>query len=264
MASAAIATSPSMSYGNIALPSSGKQGILKKLDSGYVEIILGAFGTFGNGDWLYDTASAMKVFNSDPDFRRMLEAGRLKSEWGHPVRPPGLTDAEWFIRICTIYEPNVSSHIRRVTPSFDTIVDAKGRKVVAIIGEVKGSGPHSREFNESLENPHEDVNYSIRCFAEKNFSNSTKYMKKIVNWDSVTDPGVPIANKYATPSMESRFQVARMLDEAEFDLDRIREGLITPSNDESFESSAKPARAIFQSLYESTTTRIAMPAALAW
>lgn len=262
MAAAALAQPQFTTYGNIAIPT-GKNGVLKKLDNNYSEIILGAFGAFGNGEWLYDIDSAMKVFNSDPEFRRIIEAGRLKSEWGHPVREAGMKDPAWFIRICTMLEANVSSHIRRIRPSYDTVIDEKGRKVVALIGEVTGSGPHANSFNRSLDNPHEDVNYSIRCFAEKNFSNQRKYMKKIITWDSVTDPGIACATKYRTPSLESKQQVAMLLDEAEFDLNRIREGLLTPSNDESFENAA-PARAIFQSLYQPTKTSIVMPAAYSW
>lgn len=251
------------SYSNVALANTGKKGILKKLDNGYQEIILGAFGAFGNGDWLYDTASAMRYMENDPEFLRMLQAGRLRSEWGHPRRLPGQSDQDWFIRICEIMENNVSSHIRRVSASLDTVIDERGRKVVAIIGEVRGSGPKSREFNEMLENPDEDVNYSIRCFAKKNFGNMTKHMTKIVTWDSVYDPGVAVASKYKTPSLESKSHVAKLLDSAEFNLERLREGFAACANESSFESMA-PAVQILNSLYENSRVQVAMPRTLTW
>lgn len=266
MASVALnmSSGPVTSYGNVALAGSGKQGILKKLDNNYHEIILGAFGAFGNGDWLYDTASAMKYMENDPDFLAMLQGGRLKSEWGHPDRLPGMSDRDWFIRICEIKEKNVSSQIRRIRPSLDTVVDERGRKVVALIGEVTGSGPFSSEFNRSLENPDEDVNYSIRCFAKKNFNNMTKFMTKIITWDSVTDPGIAVASKYKTPSLESKSHVARMLDSAEFNLEHLRGQLHeVPANDVSFESSGNAIK-IFNSLYVETKKQFAMPKTLAW
>jgi hypothetical protein len=266
MAQVALNSSPRgpvTSYSNVALAGSGKQGKLKQLDNGYCEIILGAFGAFGNGGWLYDTASAMRYMENDPEFLRMLQAGRLRSEWGHPRRLPGMSDQDWFVRICEIMENNVSSHIRRVSASLDTVVDERGRKVVAIIGEVRGTGPKSREFNEMLENPDEDVNYSIRCFAKKNFGNMTKSMTKIITWDSVYDPGIAVASKYKTPSLESKQYVGQLLDEAEFNLERLRMGFDACSNDSSFESMA-PAVQILNSLYEETRVSIAVPRSLSW
>jgi hypothetical protein len=37
------------SYSNIALANTGKKGVLKDVGNGYKEILLGAFGAFGNG-----------------------------------------------------------------------------------------------------------------------------------------------------------------------------------------------------------------------
>lgn len=262
MANAALSPvrGPVTSYSNIALANTGKQGILKEVGNGYVEIILGAFAAFGNGGWLYDTPSAMRVMEGDPEFLRMMQAGRIKSEWGHPRRPPGMTDQEWFVRICEIYEMNVSSHIRKVSASLDTVTDERGRKVVAIIGEVRGSGPFAKQFDDQLHNPDEDVNYSIRCFAKKNFGNMNKYMTKIITWDSVFDPGVAVATKYKTPSLESKTQVAQMLDEAEFNIEQLRMGLQEQSaaNHESFEN-LNPAIQILESIYVETKKQIFMP-----
>lgn len=223
------------SYSNVALAGSGKRGILKKLDNGYYEIILGAFGAFGNGGWLYDERSALRYLEQNVEFIQLLQQGRIRSEWGHPVRQPGMSDADWFVRINTILESNWSSHIRRVRTSTDTVKDERGRAVVACIGEVTPCGVHGAAFQRMLDNPDEDVNYSIRCFADRDFRQMRKHLTRIVNWDTVGDPGVKVASKYMTPSLESK-EVARMLDEAEFQLLGLRDQLQVPMNDESFES----------------------------
>lgn len=255
-------SSPVTSYSNIALAGSGKKGQLRKLDNGYCEIILGAFAAFGNGGWLYDARSAMDYISRNPDFLHLLQSGRLRSEWGHPRRLPGMTDQEWFCRVCEIMENNVSSHIRKISTSMDTVTDERGRKVVAIIGEVRPSGPHEGSFQRMLDNPDEDVNYSIRCFANKNFKMMTKHINRIVTWDSVFDPGIAVASKYKTPSLESR-DVTMILDEVEFNLESIRQGLVDPANADSFESAA-PFVKIIDSIYEDTRVQVAVPKTFQW
>lgn len=261
---AATANAPVTSYSNIALAGTGKKGILKKLDNDYFEIILGAFGAFGNGGWLYDTATAMAYIQRNPQFIDMMQKGRCRSEWGHPRRLPGMTDQEWFIRINEIMESNTSSHIRRISTSMDTVVDEKGRKVVAIIGEVRASGPKADEFRRQLENPYEDVNYSIRCFAAKNFTSMRKHINRIITWDNVFEPGIGVATKYNTPSMESKSDVCRMLDYAEFNIERLRHGMTEHANDESFESVAPYVQILDSLTYVENPTTVAMPKSFGW
>lgn len=260
---AASSTGPIASYSNIALAGSGKKGILKKLDNNYHEIILGAFAAFGNGGWLYDLKSAMRYIENDREFLNLLQAGRLRSEWGHPRRDPGMNDREWFMRICDIVESNTASHIRRIRVSMDTVKDERGRYVAAVIGEVTPSGPQASCFQRQLENPDEDVNYSIRCFAHRNLGNMTKHINRIITWDNVNDPGIAVASKYQTPSLESKQDVGRMLDEAEFHLTRLKESMEQSCNDSSFES-LSPYVKIIDSLTEDTRVQVAMPKSFQW
>lgn len=235
-----------LTFSNIMLSQTGKRGVLKELDGGYYEIMLGAFGTVGSGGWFYDVESAMNYFKNDKEFMYFLNSGRLRGEWGHPVRPPGMSDQDWFVRIHTMYEPNVACHIRKIRFSTNEVRDARGRAVVAVIGEVRPSGKNSAEFKDQLENPHEDVNFSIRSFAKRDFRNMTKHLTKVITWDPVFDPGVKVASKYTTPSLESSLgdridfenpaSVALALDECEFSAESLRSSVYTGSEDLSFES----------------------------
>lgn len=259
---AAVNNSYFATYSNVALAGSGKKGILKKLDNGYYEIMLGALAAHANGGWIYDTATAKRYIESDREFLAELQGGRMFSEWGHPVRPVGMSDQDWFARICTILESNWSSHIRAIHLSFDTVVDERGRKVVAIIGEVRPAGTKADEFRQLLENPDADVPYSIRSFARKDFKSGLKFINKIVTWDNVTTPGIPVTSKYSTPSLESKIAVRDMLDDAEFNLLQLREGFPQADNDESFENQSHIK--ILTSLYEETRRSIQVPATFRW
>lgn len=258
-----VGSGPVTSYSNIALAGSGKKGILKKLDGGYYEIILGAFAAFANGGWIYDTRTAMRYMENDKEFLDTLQSGKLRSEWGHPIREAGMSDKDWYIRICTIQENNTSSHIRRVSVSMDTVTDERGRKVAAIIGEVCPSGFKANEFRNMLENPHEDVNYSIRCFAAKDFRTMHKHINRIITWDSVSTPGIKVASKYKTPSLESKQDVCSLLDEAEFNINRLRSQLTEGVNDASFESN-NPYLKILNGIYEDSKVSVSVPRTLTW
>lgn len=251
------------SYASVALPTPGKKGILKKLDNDYYEIIVGAFGAFGNGGWLYDERTAIDYFNNNPEFLELLRNRRMRSEWGHPVREPGMSDMEWLQRIHTIHEPNWSSHIRALHLSSNTVRDEKGRSVVAIIAEVTPCGPHAESFRRCLENPDEDMNYSVRSFARKDFRTQRKHISKIITFDSVWNPGIKSISKFNTPSLESSQlsiesseRVSDVLDQAEFHLPTLRRDLeLGAINDASFESNGEMVK-IIESLVNTDNLKV--------
>lgn len=210
------------SYSNLALVNTGKQGVLKKLDNSYYEMMLGAVGAIGNGGWTYDAAGCMNYLKTNPDFLRRLKAGQLKMEWGHPVRELGMSDGAWFARVNNVLESNTCAAIRDIKfTTGDVIKDARGRSVVGIIGEIAPCGKQATSFRDMLENPHMDVNASVRSFTDNNTRTGLKTFLNVITWDYVTYPGIKETTKYNTPSMEGEL-MAMSLDEAEFDLVNIR------------------------------------------
>lgn len=180
-----------------------KVGDLKKLDNGYYEVRLGALGAFNSQGWLYSEAEGRRLIEGSGGLMRQLDTARLRGECGHPRFQPGMSQLAWFSRVNDIYEPNVCFHIRRIylAPG----VDEKGRPVTMVIGEVKSSGKESAWFDRQLENRDEDVCFSIRSFTEDRVVGGikTKYLKKIVTWDTVNEPGIAKSSKYGTASLES-------------------------------------------------------------
>ena len=214
------------SYGNVALLNTGKQGILKKLDGNYYELLLGALGAQGNGGWIYDEKSCEEYLRTNQDFQNRLKQGRLRMEWGHPVRTPGMSDAAWMARVHTILESNTCAQIRAIHLSRDTLKDKNGKPLIAIIGEVCPSGKQAASVRDMFENPHEDVNASVRCFTYNNARTNRKSFTNVINWDLVNDPGIKETSKYNTPSLESAAPRIQLLDQTDFDVAAIREELI--------------------------------------
>lgn len=180
-----------------------KVGDLKKLDNGYFEVRLGALGAFNSQGWLYSEAEGRRLIEGSGGLMRQLDTARLRGECGHPRFQPGMSQLAWFSRVNDIYEPNVCFHIRkiRLAPG----VDEQGRAVTMVIGEVRASGKESAWFDKQLENRDEDVCFSIRSFTEDRVVGGvkTKFLKKIVTWDTVNEPGIAKSSKYGTASLES-------------------------------------------------------------
>lgn len=185
-----------------------KVGDLKKLDNGYYEVRLGALGAHNAQGWIYDEASGRRLIEGSEGLMRMMQTARLRGENGHPRFQPGMSQLAWFSRVNDIYEPNVCLHIRKL--SLDPGKDERGRPITMIIGEVRSSGKESAWLDRQLENRDEDVCFSIRSFTDDRViaGVKTKYLKKIVTWDAVNEPGLANSSKYGTPSLESLDAVA--------------------------------------------------------
>jgi hypothetical protein len=198
-------------------------GDLKKLDNGYYEVRLGALGAFNSAGWLYSEPEGRRLIEGSGGLMRMMETARLRGECGHPRFRPGMTQLEWFSRVNDIFEPNVCVHIRRIR--LEPGVDERGRQVTMVVGEVKSSGKESTWLDRQLENRDEDVCFSIRSFTEDKVIGGvkTKFLKKIVTWDTVNEPGIAKSSKYGTASLESLAQDIPEADlETAFFVDALR------------------------------------------
>lgn len=250
-----------IAYNCVALAGTNKVGNLKKLDNNYFEIVLGAFSAFNSAGEFYDLQGAQKLFESSSDLQRMITKGRLRSESGHPRRLPGMSDRDWFVRILDIYEPNICAQIRRIRLAVNEVRDAQGRPVVAAIGEVRPSGVGQLSLQQQLENPDEDVCFSIRSLTADRWVGGVKHkdVRKIVTWDNVNEPGIESACKYRTPSLESARAVSQVLDQASFNLYRMKQEVVTDglgieSNNQVFKMIGQLERAI----------QVQVPASFGW
>lgn len=193
------------SYGCTALKGTGKAGVLKPDTDGYYTLMLGAYGVYNSAGMFYDLASARQFFQPRSPLMRMLEKGVLKAEFKHPepdlnIRDPEMRQQAFIQRIRQIDDDRVCAHVRNVR--LEEHRDKHGRPYIAVVGEVRPSGPKGQYLKERLENPHENVYFSVRSLTMDDVRRGVKYTREIVTWDLVNEGGIETANKYASPGLE--------------------------------------------------------------
>jgi len=195
----------SVMYSCTSLAGSNKVGNLKKLDGGYYEVIVGALNMFNSAGAFYPYDAAKSLFEESSQFQRRVARGALRGEYGHPIKQPGMSNDDFAARCMSITENDVCVHHRKITLDFDRVKDENGRPVIAIISELCPSGPKGEFLDKSLNNPSENVCFSIRAFtADKTLAGiKTKSIRTIITWDMVNEPGLSIAEKFKSPSLES-------------------------------------------------------------
>jgi hypothetical protein len=190
------------------LVNSGKRGELKPDADGYYEFIIGGLNTFNSAGEYYTLKGAEELFHDSSVFKRRIANGCLKGEVGHPKQLPGMSFDAYVNRVLSIDETNVCCHFKEVW--LDTSFGKNNPKfnnpsLTAIMAKVKPAGPKAASLANSIANPNENVCFSIRALTRDYFERGQKYrvLQQIIVWDNVNEPGISIANKWDSPSLES-------------------------------------------------------------
>lgn len=186
-----------------ALKGQNKVGTLKQLDNGYYRMIVGALNMFNSAGQFYTYEEAKSVFEESGALQRRVARGALRGEYGHP-RQGNMNDQQFARRVMDIDEKSVACHHRKIELVFDEQTDDRGNPVVAIYSEVAPNGPYGEFLAKQLENPSENVCFSIRAFTrDYNLMGiKNRALKSVVTFDYVNEPGMSIATKYKNPALE--------------------------------------------------------------
>jgi hypothetical protein len=210
-----------------ALAASNKVGVLKKDDNGYYELVVGALNVFNSVGQYYVYDQARDLFEGSSTFMRRVKRGVLRGELGHPKPLPGMSEEAFAQRVMSIYEDNVCCHHKEIYLDFDRVKDDNGNPIIAIISRVYPSGPHGEQLKRSLDNPNENVCFSIRAFTDdfQDRGICKRVLRTIVTWDQVLEPGLSAAEKFKAPALESAKIVTPELDfERQFSRGQIERG----------------------------------------
>ena len=189
------------------LANTGKKGIITPNADGYYDLVIGGLNMYNSAGMKYTAVKdVLDLFqNKSSSFRRKIERGALRGEVGHPKFLPGMSKDQFIDRIMTIDEKNVCCHFSEVYLDFDSFKNEDGSPIITIKGLVKPSGAQGAFLKEQLENPKENVCFSIRSFSSKAVVGGVVQFRlvEVITWDRVTEPGLNIARKYFAPTLES-------------------------------------------------------------
>jgi hypothetical protein len=216
-----------ITYQSTKLRDMSKSGKLRPDSSGYYDLVLGAMNTTNSAGQYYTLKGCESIFENSSILMRRIKAGNCYGEIGHPVKRGGMSRRDYFRRLLTIRESNVGTHIREISLDSELwktrpgLIDKGG---VAIIGKIKPAGPKAESVKMALENPHENLAYSVRSFTKDQMLGGrvNKTMVELVTYDSVSAPGIPIANKWAAPGLEASNEEDLFKEDLEYVLDEIK------------------------------------------
>jgi hypothetical protein len=188
-----------------ALSARNKVGALKPDADGYYTVVLGGLNVFNSVGEYYTADGVKQLFEESSLLMKRVKRGKLRGECGHPKQMPGEKLRDYSNRLFLINERNASHHIAEIWLESDSVKDESGRPVIAIMGKVCPSGPQGDALKKQLDNPKENVCFSIRAFTDDDLINGVVHrrLKNIITWDWVNDCGIAVAEKYYSPACES-------------------------------------------------------------
>ena len=195
----------SVTFSCTSLVGTNKVGNLKKNENGYYPMIVGALNVFNSAGQYYVAEQAKQLFESSSQLMRRVHRGALRGENGHPKPQINQSNESFANRVMTIDESRIYCHHKSLTLDFDNVKDSNGRPIIAIMSEVCPSGELAYVLQRQLENPHENVCFSIRAFTDDYRENGVykRILRNVVTFDLVNEPGIAQAEKYKSPALEN-------------------------------------------------------------
>ena len=190
---------------------------LKKDDKGYYLVNAGAYNIFNSaGDYYTAKGVENKLREPGSVFQRRLRSGNLRSEVEHPRWNKGMSKNEFVQRNLKVDFTNTCGHIRDIVLTPTNIASGYGNdKILKVQIWIKPSGPHGDALGKSLENTEENTCFSVRSFTDDKRINGIviKRLLQVVTWDWVGEPGISLATKWKTLSIESTDQCTIDIDD---------------------------------------------------
>ncbi len=190
------------------LVGSGKQGILKPDSDGYYEMVIGGLNVHNSAGEYYTLDGAKDLFQSSSILMKRISGGYLKGELGHPKKLHGMSDNDYVDRVHQIEETNTVVHFKSMW-----LDESYGRNnpncnnpaLVAIMAKLKPAGAKPEVLQKALENPDENVAFSVRGITDDYYQGGKilRVLRTIITFDYVEAPGIHVANKFDSPSVES-------------------------------------------------------------
>jgi len=198
---------------------SNKKGILTPDSNGYYTVVLGALNTYNSANEYYTSKGVVELFEGSSHFMRRIKNGALYSELGHPKKDPSMSMEAFYNRVITVEETNICAHIGEITLDFkfgEKHPELNNKELIAIIGKVKPAGAKANALEIAFNNPKQNAAFSIRGLTENkhNAGRVERRLTTIITFDHVVEPGITIADKIMSPSLEHKqnYEVKEVMD----------------------------------------------------
>lgn len=196
----------SLRFGCNLLQGTSKQGVIKPDEDGYYYLCLGALNYHNAAGQYYSYEGSLKAFQRGSRFFRAITGANLYSERDHPEKG-NLSLEQYVARIRKVDPANLCAHIREI--EFKSIGKAKGvgDNIMGIYGWVKPFGPHAADLKAALENPKQNVCFSVRSTIDIRThptmgATQIRDILECITFDWVLEPGINLAHKYGSPALE--------------------------------------------------------------
>lgn len=193
-------------YSSTLLSGTGKSGKLVANENGEYTFCVGALNIKNSAGAYYDLAGSKDLFETSSSFMHRVRNGGLYAENGHPVRESLDTDESYFRRIHTIREDRVCGFISDIWLDHSSLEhDAANPNAVAIMAKIKPFGELGQVLTTAIENVKQNVCFSVRGFTKDKMMNGTTHrtLTNIITFDFVTMPGIAVANRSNSGSLET-------------------------------------------------------------
>lgn len=140
---------------------------------------------------------------TDPNSRlnKVLVAGKLQGEWGHPSFTSDMSREDQLTRLTTVIEKN-QCHL--FTALYTDAPNSQGH--IVIRGDIKPMGPYGSYLKESLDDPVANTAFSLRAFVDTQVDSSgikRRKVRALTTFDAVGASGYATTDKAHAIGLES-------------------------------------------------------------
>ena len=220
-------------------PTSGRETFVKDSD-GYYTVNLGGINVFNTRKEFYRHQNPDQLF-SDPQggnnlFYKRLTSGYLIGEANHPSYTKGMSNLDWYSRNIKLAIENAAFHIKEIilNPISGVAPIPDSGRPVRVLGKIKPSGKHGAGLESMLQNPNQNVAFSVRCITDNKVINGyvVKDVISIITYDWVDAPGIPECNKWSTIAREDNDLTLIKLDDLLNNKEFVKEAELALENDD--------------------------------
>jgi len=204
-------------------------GVIEPNDKGEYKIIVGGLNIYsGNGFYYKHTPKVEKILTGGV-FKMRIDAGKVKSEDGHPNFAIYTSAVQATNRMNEIDESNTLAAIVNIDVVKSNQKDPIfGNTIYYIVATMVPEGPHKDKLIALFADPNRDLCFSVRSFSDKTKVNGiiVKEQRAFVTWDRVDAPGHAIAKKSFTNDVSMDIESLEEITYTEADIKVIRASLL--------------------------------------